>query len=128
MKYFQSTIERLLYILIVLLITVNVGEGLFVYRVISHQDAIVKAQGEEVGQLKTILADHTDTLNLINDGFTNLNAKVDCIFKYFNTPGRSSNTTIALTPNEKICDININPTTTTSAPVGSAGSTKSTNN
>lgn len=123
MKYFQSTIERLLYVLILILVIVNVAEGVLVYTVISKQNAVIQSQQQTVASLKTIVTDHTGTLSTINGGFNNLNDKVNCIFQYFTTPNRSSNTTVALSPNQKVCDINVNPVTSASG--GSTGSTKS---
>lgn len=123
MKYFQSTIERLLYYLLLLLVIVNVTEGILVYNVVANQNAIIKSQQATVTSLKAIVGGHTGTLNAINNGFTNLNSKVDCIFQYFTTPNRTGNTTATLSPNQKVCDINVNPVTSASG--GSTGSTKS---
>lgn len=123
MNYFQSQIERLLYILIVILVVVNVAEGILVYSVLSRQNTIIQSQQKTVASLKMIVTDHTGTLSTINGGFNNLNDKVNCIFQYFTTPNRSSNTTVTLSPNQKVCDINVNPVTSASG--GSTGSTKS---
>lgn len=123
MRYFQSTIERLLYILLVVLVVVNVAGGLLIYGVLAKQDRISKAQQQTIASLNTIVKGHTDTLSVINGGFTSLNAKVDCIFQYFTTPNRNANTTITLTPNEKICNVDVNPVTSASG--GSTGGTKS---
>lgn len=123
MKYFQSTIERSLYYLVVLLVVVNVAEGLLVYSVLTRQNAIIQEQQQTVAALKGVVNAHTGTLAAINGGFTGLNSKVDCIFQYFATPNRTTNTTVNLSPNQKVCNINVNPVTSASG--GSTGSTKS---
>lgn len=123
MKYFQSTIERLLYILVAVVVTVMVIVGLLMYDVITKQNHEIAQQDQTIAELKTVVNNQNGTLMSINGGFNNLNQKVDCIFQYFTTPNRNSNTTVTLSPNQKICDVNVNPVSST--PGGSAGSTKS---
>lgn len=123
MKYFQSTIERTLYFLVVVVVALMVGVGLLMYDVITKQNHEIAEQDQTIAELKTVVNNQTGTIDSMNKGFSSLNSKVDCIFQYFATPNRNSNTTITLTPNEKICDVNVNPVAST--PVGSAGSTKS---
>lgn len=123
MKYFQSMIERTLYFLIVVVVALMVGVGLLMYDVITKQNHEIAQQDQTIAELKQVVNNQNGTLMSINNGFNNLNQKVDCIFQYFTTPNRNSNTTATLSPNQEVCNINVNPAT--SALGGSTGSTKS---
>jgi hypothetical protein len=122
MRYFQSTIERSLYYLVFVMMIAIVVLGLFTYSAYVHEREIIQQDTQTVAQLNAIVRNHTGTLSTINNGFDGLNQKVNCIFQYFATEGHNSNTTISLTPNQQVCNVNINPIT---APVGSSSSTKS---
>lgn len=122
MKYFQTQIEKMLYILLAIEVAINVSTALLAYAVISRQGQQIAKQDQTVSELKYIINQHSNTLATIKNEFSESNAHLDCIFQYFTTVGRSSNTTISLTPNEKICNVNINPTSSSG---GATSSTKS---
>lgn len=110
MKYFQSTIEKLLYLFLVLSTALNVAVCLIAY-------AGYKRQNE-------LLIQQRVTLTALQNDFTSANTHIDCIFQYFSVQGRTSNSTVTLSPNEKICNVNINPQTTITTPINNGGSTK----
>lgn len=122
MTYFQSTVERLLYLLVVVLVITNIASLLVSFAAYERVAHVVSQNDKTTAQLKSVVTHQSETLATIKADFNQSNAHLNCIFEYFATPGRSSNTTVTLAPNQKECDVNLNPT---SALGGSTGSTKS---
>lgn len=85
--------------------------------------SLVQSSNKNVESQKVVIDDLAKNSKQRTQQIGDLQTHLDCIFKYFATADRSSNTTLSLSPNQQACDVNLNPTT--SASVGSTGSTKS---
>lgn len=106
---------------IIILVVIFIAWGSNFLTTINQSSKINNLIAQDSSSTQAALNHHTSTLNTINTGFANLNTKVDCIFTYFATPGRNGDTTLTISPNQKECNIDINP----SSSGGATGNNKS---